>query len=85
MSGFQRPPLVVPGRPSSEVAAEFPCPFCTGTAYAGDLELVAAAVGDSSAAIPAKLGVAHSRPSCETFKRLSADEFATACRERIRQ
>ena len=86
MSGFRKPPLVVPGRPSSEIAAEFPCPFCSGTAYFGHLALIAAA-----AKSPApdegigEIGVAHTKPSCEKFRSLSAAEFRDACKERMRQ
>lgn len=81
----QRPPLIVPGRPSSEIAAEFPCPFCNGTAYLGVLALIAAAVGQQLPAGLSATGMAHSRPSCETFRRLSAEEFREACRKRVQQ
>lgn len=81
---MSRPPLVVPGRPASETAAEFPCPFCSGTAYFGHLDLIAAAVGQPGTS-PGGIGVGHSKPSCEKFKRLSAEDFVAACKKRLRQ
>lgn len=79
---MKRPPLLVPGRPDDEMAAQFPCPFCTGTAYFGVLGLIAEATGQTS---PIEgIGVAHTKPSCETFKSLSAEGFRDACRARMK-
>jgi hypothetical protein len=46
------------------------CPFCGGTVDMGDLS-------------DGGVGAIHTIPFCDTFDRLSVDEFAYACRVAI--
>ena len=74
---------IVPGHPG-KMAAQFPCPFCTGTAFYGNRALIAASAGQLTRAAD-DVAVAHTKPSCDTFKQKTAGEFVKACLARIRQ